>query len=106
MELSKKFKKLRKDLNLSQGQLAKTLSLSTGSIYKYESGKVIPRADVLSRLEGMVAKQEHNSIKKEFNVNSKSRIIDMSKQNMLQVINMQCERIRLLENEIAQIQEK
>ena len=54
----------------------------------------------------MVAKQEHNSIKKEFNVNSKSRIIDMSKQNMLQVINMQCERIRLLENEIAQIQEK
>jgi len=105
MELSIKFKRLRKELDISQAHLANLLSLSPGSIYKYESGKVIPRADVLSRLEGLVEKNR-NGTKNNKILEKHNPVYSMDKRNMIQLINLQCDKIRLLEKEIEQLKNK
>ncbi len=99
MKLSKKFKNLRRKLDVSQAELGSLLSLSPGSIYKYESGKVIPRADVLSRLEGLVKKKGTEMLNDEVLDNNNPDYF-ISNKNMIQLLNLQCEKIRKLEKEI------
>jgi len=107
MELSIKFKRLRRELDISQAELANLLSLSPGSIYKYESGKVIPRADVISRLEGLVRNKEGRE-KKITSINSENyhTVYSLSSRNMVQLINLQSDRIRYLEKIIKQLKFK
>lgn len=46
-------KKLRKDCQLSQREVAQSLGLNTSTVAKWETGKSKPRANTLVQLAGM-----------------------------------------------------
>jgi transcriptional regulator with XRE-family HTH domain len=50
MELSEKFKKVRKHKKLSQTEMADNLGVAVGTYKNYELGKRIPSADLLIKL--------------------------------------------------------
>lgn len=50
MTLASKIRELRKEKNLTQEQLARQSEVSVDTLRRWESGRIIPRADELARL--------------------------------------------------------
>lgn len=69
MTVGKKISRLRKNLNMTQNDLAETLNVHIASIKKYEADKMLPKKEHLEKIASVLNVNPYVIAKKDYNLN-------------------------------------